>query len=131
MRSLALLVGVPLAVAACSDHPVVPDGPLSGAWGGSGVSLMALPDGSRVELDCAHGNGELLVIRGGRFEADAEWFREGGPVPEEPVDPVPAVFSGSVSGKRMTLSIRLEDRADPLGPFALEEGREPVLRKCL
>lgn len=120
-----------VAVATCAHDPVAPDGPLSGAWGGVGISLLALPDGSRVELDCAHGTGDPLVVEGGRFEVDGTWYREGGPVPEEGRPGVPAVFSGSVAGGRMRVSIRVGDREEPLGPFLVVRDRQAVLRKCL
>lgn len=136
MRTPASLVGgaavvALVAVAACAHDPVTPDGPLAGAWGGVGISLVALADGSRVELDCAHGIGDPLVVEGGRFEVHGTWYREGGPVPEEGRPGVPAVFSGSVAGGRMRVSIRVADLAEPLGPFLVIRDREAVLRKCL
>lgn len=115
---------------ACSSDPVVPD-PL-GNWGGEGASAVVSVDLTTFEFDCAHGRVEdaLVVDARGRFSAEGVYFREGGPLPFEGRQPIPARYEGTVEGDRMTLFVLLEG-SEPIGPRRLRRGAEPFLRKCL
>ncbi len=118
------------ALLACSSDPVAPD-PL-GSWGGEGASVMVSVDLTRFEFDCANGQVEegLVLDPEGRFSAEGVYVREGGPLPIDGREPIPARYQGTVAGDRMTLFVLLEG-SDPIGPRQLRRGDEPFLRKCL
>lgn len=103
-----------------------------GEWGGDHVALRVDATGADFELDCAHGRIEspLRLDADGRFEAAGFYVAEGGPTPEDPVREA-AAFAGRTDGRRLSFSIRLEDRGETLGPFEVYRGRAPRLFKCL
>jgi hypothetical protein len=135
MRSLRVLpmIGVVLVVACAASLGVVPGAPLTGAWGGRGVSLNLTETGGTVEYDCAHGivRTPLVPDDAGAVRATGVHVREhGGPIRDgEPVDSAAALYVGSV--RAGTLTLRVVVGVDTLGPFVLERGAAPQLFKCL
>jgi len=135
-RRRATLHALPAALllAACAPGGFIGVGePVTGDWGGDHIALSLTSAGGSVEYDCAHG-GLFEPIRPdgrGEFEAAGVHVREhGGPVREdEPTDSIPARYTGTVKGNRMT--IRAFAAADTLGPYQLERGAIPRLLKCL
>ena len=115
---------------ACASDPVAPE-PL-GSWGGEGASVVVSVDLTSFEFDCANGQveGSLMVDGEGSFSAEGVYFREGGPLPLEGREPIPARYEGTIDGNRMTLFVLLEG-LEPIGPRQLRRGDEPFLRKCL
>jgi hypothetical protein len=123
-------MAITLHVCACGGSPTVPS--LEGQWGGDHVSLSVGEQSSHLELDCAHADigGALQSVR---FTAQGTFVREhGGPVrSDEVADAHPAMFSGTVSGNSMTLTIRLTDTDESIGTFALTRGNSGRVVKCL
>jgi hypothetical protein len=102
-----------------------------GAWGGRDASLHVGDRGAEVEFNCSHGAIEepLSLDEGHAFRARGYWVREGGPtMPEE--DRRPAVYSGKLDGKTLTLRVAVEDPKRELGPFTLVLGEPARLVKC-
>lgn len=133
-RALAGALPAVLFLAACAPGRFVGAGePVTGEWGGDHVALSLTSTGGSVEYDCAHG-GLFQPVRPdarGAFEAAGVHVREhGGPIREdERPDSIPARYTGTVRGNRMT--IRVFAAADTLGPYQLERGAVPRLLKCL
>jgi hypothetical protein len=129
IRSMRLLPVAALLLA-CQSDPTGPLGP--GLWGGTGASLQVSPDSVTFEFDCGHG-----VVRGtidldrGRFEKAGEYVREGGPVPTDPPTPQNAVYTGTVYGSLLYLTILVDGSTGPVGPYSLRHGAAPLLRKCV
>jgi hypothetical protein len=99
-------------------------------WGGSGVEVAVQSLSSKVELSCGNGtiNEPFFIDRNGRFDLAGTY--ESGPVALPP--PLhPAHYIGSVEGKTMRLTIRVDDTAEMIGPFQLTRGVVPVIIKCL
>lgn len=123
-----------LLLAACAPGSLIGTGePVTGDWGGDHIALSLTSAGGSVEYDCAHG-GLFEPIRPdarGVFEAAGVHVREhGGPVREdERPDSIPALYTGTVRGNRMT--VRVFAAADTLGPYQLERGTVPRVLKCL
>ena len=95
---------------------------------------MTLSDsGGRVEYDCARGvvSEPIRIDSRGVFDVAGFHFRgHGGPVRlNEPVDSVPARYTGSVRGEVMNLDVRLA--AATLGTFRLVKGGEALIFRCL
>ena len=132
-----------LAAAAASVDPPGTDSPGAdpprgrrvpvGDWGGARAGLTVEDKGARLELDCAHGTiGQRLTMDAkGAFQADGRYFREhGGPtLRDEKNEGLAARYSGTVSGRSLTLTVKLGD-GETLGPYALALGRPPRLMKC-
>jgi len=104
-----------------------------GDWGGARAGLTVEDKGARLELDCAHGTiGQRLTMDAkGAFQTDGRYFREhGGPtLRDEKNEGLAARYSGTVSGRSLTLTVKLGD-GETLGPYALALGRPPRLMKC-
>lgn len=119
MWILAMLACVPL------------DGPLpAGTWGGEHWSLVVTPEGATLETDCAHGDLVDRVAVGGELEAAVGWVTEGGPVPEDPPDPVPAILRARATARHLwgTLS---DDAGGWEAEVDVRLDEEPLLYKCL
>jgi hypothetical protein len=103
-----------------------------GVWGGDHVRVEVGSKSANIEYDCAHGviEGPLNVDANGRFSLRGTHTPErGGPVrSDETPRSLPATFVGSVSGDRMTLTLKLSD--SEAETFTLEKGKEGNLFKC-
>ena len=104
-----------------------------GDWGGPRVGLSVEETKASLEFDCAHGRipRRLSVDAKGRFQAEGRYVAEhGGPVRVDEADEGrPAHYSGAVSGRTLTLTVRLEG-GETLGPYTLGLGQPPRLMKC-
>jgi len=91
--------------------------------------------GATLEFDCAHGSiAERVVLDGdGKFSVKGRYVRERpGPVHEgADQSGEPAVFSGSVVGKTLTLRIKLEGSSEEISAFTLVYGKAGRIVKCL
>jgi hypothetical protein len=107
-----------------------------GEWGGRSIGLLVTADENRFELDCAHGviKGQILLDPSGNFSSQGTFtFERGGPIFEEdPADTHPAVYKGIVTGPKMELTINVNKPEGPqiLGPYILEQNKQPMLFKC-
>ena len=104
----------------------VPDGP----WGGEHVSLVVRATGAQVGFDCAHGEitVPLRLEADGTFRLPGYLVRDVGPT-LDPENRVPATYSGSSDGARLTLSFVLEDGTGD-GPFTAFPGGSAVVQLC-
>lgn len=98
----------------------------AGEWGGQHVRVEVSDGGALLDFDGGRGVIERpITLDGeGRFSAPGTYTREhGGPLREghEP-KPQPAVYSGAVRGKEMTLSFTLTETKEEVGPFTLTRG---------
>jgi hypothetical protein len=130
----SVIAGVLAIAAGCGvTAPAPRDAIVTGTWGGEHARLDLTASGGAVEYDCAHGSlAEPVRTDGaGRFTAAGFHVREhGGPIREgEVVDPVRALYLGSVVGDRLTL--RVLAGGDTLGPFVLRQGGAARLTRCL
>jgi hypothetical protein len=133
VRAAMLMVVGAIAAGCAAGIGVAPGVPLTGAWGGRGISLSLTETGGTVEYDCAHGtiSSPLVPDDAGTVRATGVHVREhGGPVRDgEPVDSSPAIFVGRVQGA--ALNLRVIVGTDTLGGFLAGQGATPQLFKCL
>ena len=104
-----------------------------GEWGGSHISMNVGERSAKIEYDCAHGEilGPLSIDGEGKFHLHGTFTRErGGPVRADDASKAePAAYSGTITGNRMTLTMKLSD-SDQSETFTLEKGKEAELFKC-
>ena len=104
-----------------------------GEWGGTHISMNVGERSAKIEYDCAHGEipGPLTIDGEGKFHLPGTFTRErGGPVRADDMPkPEPATYSGTVTGNRMTLILKLAD-SDESETFTLEHNKPGDLFKC-
>lgn len=133
-RSLlaTLIVFTACALAEGTKHKIRQVPP--GVWGGEHIRLEVGEQTASVEYDCAHGviKGPLVVNSHGNFNLEGTHAREhGGPVRRgESVDTHPALYSGSINGRQMKLTVVLKDTKESVGTFTLVRGENGHIWKC-
>jgi hypothetical protein len=107
----------------------------SGLWGGSHIRMNVSANSATIEYDCAEGTiaGPLLLDSKGRFTLQGTHLRaRGGPIrSDETANQRPAVYTGSIKGERMTLTVRITGTNETVGTFSLTHGEEGSLFKCM
>jgi len=105
-----------------------------GKWGGQNALLEVAEGGARIHFGCAHGiiEGPVAVDSEGRFNAKGTFTAEGmGPRNEDdPPKSRPAVYSGVVNDKKMTLKVTVPDDKAEGGTFELTLGEPGRIRRC-
>jgi len=130
MRAFAV---VPFALALGCSLPTAPDADIIGQWGGKEASLALARDGGTLSYPCGAGTIDSTweLSSGGQFTATGQHFLGGGPMPVQGRPPHPASYAGTVDGDRLTLSVKLNDLDQTLGPFHLIRGGAPVPEMCV
>jgi hypothetical protein len=107
---------------------------MAGEWGGANAQMQVTPEGTRLELACAHGliPGPLEVDKSGRVDSTVSLVRgDAGPGAETDAGAgEPARLRGKLSGKTLTLTVTLVGPAKDLGTFKLTHGRPARLETC-
>jgi hypothetical protein len=105
-----------------------------GSWGGQHIQFEVSDGSVNIEYDCAHGSieGPLTVDRQGHFRWRGTYTKEhGGPIRlDEKVNDQPAIYSGSIKGETMTLTVRLEKSSLEPQTFTLTRGNVGRVYKC-
>jgi hypothetical protein len=104
----------------------------TGVWGGEHIHMKVGAKSATIEYDCATGviNGPLVVNSNGEFNLRGTHTMErGGPVraDAEPKGHA-ATYTGSIKGKTMTLTLKLDGSDDET--FTLQQGKPGELVKC-
>jgi hypothetical protein len=125
--ALALALLVP---AACGASQVGLDIVPVGTWGGENSGLLVRADGSHAHIGCTLGDvaGPIPLDDEGRFDVAGEWNVDAFPIDRGIRHP--ARLSGRTDGRTLTLSVRLIDTGQVLGPALLTFGREPRMQNC-
>jgi hypothetical protein len=135
--SLLVWMAVGTALVAC-NHNAVTIEPSQGTtiasstWGGDQARLEVTAGGAELELPCAHGRIEepLVVPANGRFEWKGTFVQErGGPTPEGGHPAVAAVYSGTLDGETLVLSVRAGSTL-ALDSVRFTRGRSVRIVKC-
>jgi hypothetical protein len=127
-----------VAVAACSGRNVTA-GPSAnmlarGTWGGENAGAIVGDTIVHVHIGCTLGNfpPPTVLAADGRFTIEGSYTLRAFPVAVGP--PLPAVFTGVVTGSQLTLSVAVNDTVEKkpvtLGPVTVVLGREPRMQVC-
>lgn len=107
----------------------------TGTWGGSHIRIEVGPRSAAIDYDCANGtiDGPFTLDSKGRFSWRGSHNREhGGPIRiDEKPNGRPAVYSGSVKGDTMTLTVKLADNNEVIETYTLKRGSSGRVFKCL
>jgi len=122
--SVAALVGCNVST------PLLPGGMIGGTWGGQTAALMADDTSAHIHISCTYGNVHQPIIpdADNRFIVTGEYNVRAYPVDLGVFHP--ATFYGSISGRKMLLSVVLTDTAVTLGPVTVVYGQEPGIVNC-
>lgn len=105
-----------------------------GKWGGQNAQLDVTEDGANIRFSCAYGSIELPLTLDaeGRFTAKGTFVAEGmGPRREDdPPKSRPAVYTGVVRDKVLTLTVTVADSKEEGGTFELTQGEPGRIRRC-
>jgi hypothetical protein len=105
-----------------------------GMWGGQHIRLDINGNSTSIDYDCAHGtiDGPLTLDSKGQFTWRGIHSRERpGPVREnQNSNDQRAVYTGSVKGDTMTLTVKLADTNEVIGTFVLTRGKPGRVFKC-
>ena len=127
-RSIFLLLPL-LALACQEDSPTGPSRLARGVWGGEETALTVTRSGGRLAQNCAEGSLEqpLLLDAAGHFEATGTYTVTG------PVAILyrQALYSGTVEGDLMTLTVFVPETNTRIGPLQLLSGRQTQVPPCL
>jgi hypothetical protein len=119
-----------LLAVACGASPVDLDTVPVGTWGAESAGLLVRTDGAHGHIGCTLGdvNGAIPLDDEGRFDVAGEWNVDAFPIDRGVRHP--ARLSGRSDGRTLTLSVRLIDTGQVLGPARLVLGREPQMQNC-
>jgi hypothetical protein len=135
LRFLALVTLVLLIGSLAAARPRRMQRLQTGTWGGPHIRIEVGASSATINYDCANGtiNGPLTMDRKGNFTWRGTHNREhGGPVRiDETSNGRPAIYSGSIKGDTMTLTVKLADTNEVVETFTLKRGAAGRVFKCL
>lgn len=134
-RFLIIISLILLIVSSAAARPRKMQRLSTGTWGGSHIRIEVGPRSAAIDYDCANGtiDGPFTLDSKGRFSWRGSHNREhGGPIRiDEKPNGRPAVYSGSVKGDTMTLTVKLADNNEVIETYTLKRGSSGRVFKCL
>jgi len=131
---LALVALVLLITSAAVSRPRKMQRLNSGSWGGMHIRIEVESGTATIDYDCANGtiNGPLTIDSKGHFSWRGTHQREGpGPIRvDRQRDNQSVIYTGSVKGTTMTLTVKLVGSNEPIGTYTLEQGKSGRVFKC-
>lgn len=104
-----------------------------GRWGAVDQGVIVTADLVHIHVGCTKGDfpAPVQLDAQGRFQVDGTYMLRAYPIPRETL---PAQISGVVSGRRLTLSIAVNDtvlkKPTSVGPITVTLGVEPRMANC-
>lgn len=131
---LVVLSLVLLLVSSAASRPRKMQRLATGTWGGPNIRIEVEAGSATINYSCANGTieGPFNLDSKGRFTWRGSHTREGpGPIrvgSEESGSPV--IYTGSVKGTTMTLTVKLADTNEVIDTFTLKHGGAGRVFKC-
>lgn len=133
-RFLVVLSLVLLLVSAAASRPRKMQRLTTGTWGGPHIRMQVESGSASIDYDCANGtiDGPFNLDSKGRFTWRGSHRRERpGPIrADEAEDGKAAIYTGSVKGNTMTLTVKLAETNDVVDTFTLTRGGAGRVFKC-
>lgn len=134
-RFLIIISLILLIVSSAAARPRKMQRLSTGTWGGPHIRIEVGPRSAAIDYDCANGtiDGPFTLDSKGRFSWRGTHNREhGGPIRiDEKHNGRPAVYSGSVKGDTMTLTVKLADNNEVIETYTLKRGSSGRVFKCM
>jgi hypothetical protein len=132
---LVILVSLVLLIAAsAASRPRRMQRLSTGTWGAPHIRIQVEEASATIDYDCAHGTiaGPLTFDSKGRFSWRGTHTREGpGPIRvDQESSGSPAIYTGSVKGETMTLTVKLAGTKEVVDTFTLTRGGKGRVFKC-
>ncbi len=106
-----------------------------GVWGGPHASMQVGPTSATIEYDCANGSiaGPLSLDSKGRFTWSGTHTKErGGPMRvDETSNTLAVIYTGSIKGDTMTMTIKKADTKETIETYTLKRGVSGRIHKCM
>lgn len=137
VRPGILLIALAFSTACVRNEGVMPpqtDRISVGTWGGENAGLIVDDTVAHAHVGCTFGNfpGPVRIDQNGRFNVAGSYVLRAYPIQYGP--PVPAQFTGTVAGSRLTMTVTVNDTVEKkvvvLGPVTLTYGKEPQMGPC-
>jgi hypothetical protein len=116
------------------DMPKVQNRVATGDWGGPNVRMNVYENGAKLQFSCAHGSIDEPIVfdSAGHFSVKGTFTAEAmGPLRvDNPPKSGPALYSGTVSDTKLSLTIAFIETKEKLGEFSLELGKPGRVFKC-
>ena len=132
-KLLVLLSLILLIAASAASKPRKMQRLQPGSWGGPHIRINVEKDSATIDYDCANGTieGPLTYDRKGNFTWRGTHNREhGGPIRIDENNSRRAIYTGSIKGDRITLTVKLADSNDVVDTFTLTRGGPGRVFKC-
>jgi len=105
-----------------------------GPWGAQHIRIDVEKNSAAIDYDCANGtiDGPLTFDSKGRFTWRGTHRRDGpGPIRvEHEFKGRPALYTGSIKGDTMTLTVKLTDTNEVVATYTLKRGSLGRVFKC-
>lgn len=108
-------------------------GSVGTVWGGEHLELQVTADGAELDFDCASGTiaGALVPDSQGKFKIKGTLVRERpGPTMRGGNAAAQAVYSGTIQGNTMHLTVTTTGSTEPYGEYTLIRGGQGRVMKC-
>jgi hypothetical protein len=138
LQSLLLRGATLVLVVACASndatHPAAGDTLPVGTWGGENAGVIVSDSIAHVHIACTLGNipAPVVLQARGSFDVAGTYVLRAFPIHIGP--DLPARFTGTISGNRLTLRVAVNDTVEKktvnLGPVTVTLGREPKMGPC-
>ena len=134
IKLLVVVSFVLIIAASAASRPRKMQRMSTGAWGAPHIRIDVEKNSATIDYDCANGtiDGPLTFDSKGRFTWRGTHRREGpGPIRVGVgSDGHPAIYTGSVKGDTMTLTVKLADSNEVVDTFTLKRGGFGRVFKC-
>jgi len=134
IKLLVLVSFVLIIAASAASRPRKMQRISTGSWGAPHIRIDVGQNSATIDYDCANGtiNGPLTLDSKGRFTWRGTHRREGpGPIRVESESAgQPAIYTGSVKGDTMILTVKLADSNQVLDTYTLKRGGSGRVFKC-
>lgn len=107
---------------------------LNGSWAGNQMIINVTDDGATLDFVCANGfiKEPLVLDSGGRLDVAGVYVQERvGPVRLGEDGSQSARYTGKVDGQTLTLSIKLNESGETIGPLTFNFGKKTRIVKCM
>jgi hypothetical protein len=135
--AMAISIAVSCSLSCTREDAIAPlerDRVSIGTWGGDNAGLIVTDSVAHLHIGCTFGDiaGRIRLDGSGSFVVDGTYQPRAYPIAIG--TPVPARFTGTVQGRRLTVSVVVNDTVDKTtrnyGPVTVYFGDDPRLGPC-